>query len=228
MNFLKDIFHLFFPRLCVICEEELVANEELICLACRFNLPTTNFIDEKDNMVERIFYGRFELADATSLLYYRHEGITQKLISRLKYKGNQEIGSFLGEWLGNELRESSRFHGVDCVVPVPLHPKKLKKRGFNQLTSFGKSIAFILKVPYVENILIKKNETVTQTKKGRFDRSKNVKEIYAISNADIFKDKHVLLIDDVITTGATLEACALEILKIKNTKLSIATMAFTD
>jgi len=228
VQFLKDVFYLFFPKTCVCCDEQLLKNETEVCLKCRFELPTTNFTDEIDNKVEQTFYGRVKIEFATALLFYRTKGISQKLIYQLKYRGKQEIGTFLGQWIGAELKESKRFPSIDYIVPVPLHVKKLKKRGYNQLSTFGNSISDILDVPFINNVLIKESVTDTQTLKGRIERWKNVDEIFHLSNAPFFEDKHILLIDDVITTGATLEACALELSKAKNIKISIATMAFTE
>ncbi len=228
MQFLKDTFYLFFPKTCVCCDEQLVKNEIEVCLKCRFELPITNFTDEKENGVEQIFYGRVKIEFATALLFYRTKGISQKLIYQLKYKGKQGVGNILGEWLGLELKESSRFLSIDYIVPVPLHPKKLKKRGYNQLSTFGNSISQILEVPLIHDVLIKKFVTNTQTLKRRFERWKNVNEIFYLNDASIFKNKHILLIDDVITTGATLEACALELSKTEDIKISIATMTFTE
>ena len=228
MQFLKDVFNLFFPRTCASCDEQLVKNEQVICLKCRFELPLTNFTNENNNAVEQIFYGRVKIEFATSLFFFRNKGKSQKLISQLKYNGKQEIGYVLGKWLGNELKESKRFSDVDYIIPVPLHPKKLKKRGYNQLTLFGKGLSEILETPYLENILIKKSDTATQTIKQRLERWKNVSEIFHLTNKNIFENKHILIIDDVITTGATLEACALALSKAKNIKYSFATMAYTD
>jgi ComF family protein len=228
VQFLKDTFYLFFPKICACCDEQLVKNEIGICLKCRFELPITSFTDVIDNEVEQTFYGRVKIEFATALLFYRTKGISQKLIYQLKYKGKQELGTLLGKWLGAELKESKRFPSIDYIVPVPLHAKKLKKRGYNQLTTFGNSISEILNIPYINDVLIKETVTDTQTLKHRFERWKNVDEIFHLNDTTIFEQKHVLLIDDVITTGATLEACTLELSKTKNIKISIATIAFTE
>ncbi len=228
MDVLRDIFHLFYPKTCVCCDEQLVKNEVEICLKCRFELPVTNFTNEINNKVEKTFYGRFSLEFATALLFYRTKGISQQLIYKLKYKGKQDIGNLLGKWIGTELLNCNRLKPVDYIVPVPLHPKKFKARGYNQLTTFGTSISEILEVPYIDNVLIKKSVTETQTLMQRFDRWKNVQEIFHLNDVDIFKNKHVLLIDDVITTGATLEACALKLSEAKHIKISIAAIAYTE
>jgi len=228
LQFIKDIFYLFYPKLCVGCDQPLVKNETEICLKCRFELPLANFTNVVDNMVERTFYGRVKIEYATTLLFYRTKGLSQKLIYQLKYKGKQDIGKLLGHWLGSDLKESDRFPEVNFIVPVPLHPKKLKKRGYNQLSTFGCSLSQILNIPFISDVLIKKSSTDTQTLKKRIERWKNVDEIFHLNDMTIFKNKHILLIDDVITTGATLEACALELSKTKGIKISIATMSFTE
>ena len=228
MQFLKEIFNLFYPKLCIGCDHPLVKNENEICLKCRFELPVANFTNVEDNMVERTFYGRVKIEYATTLLFYRTKGLSQKLIYQLKYKGKQDIGKLFGQWLGNDLKESERFPDVDFIIPVPLHPKKLKKRGYNQLSTFGHCLSQILNIPFISDVLIKKSITDTQTLKKRIERWKNVDEIFHLTDITIFKDKHILLIDDVITTGATLEACALELSNTKGVRISIATMAFTE
>jgi len=227
MKFLLDIFYLFFPNTCVCCDSNLSANEKTICLKCRFELPVTHFTALKNNPVEEIFFGRIPVAYATSLLFYKDKGISQHLISQLKYKGNQNIGTFLGEWIGDALKHCERFPDIDYIIPVPLHPKKLKKRGYNQLTTFGESLSKILDTPYIDTLLIRKSITDSQTHKSRIDRFKNVKEIFYLTDTSFLKNKHILLIDDVITTGATIEACALELGRTKNITISIVTMSFT-
>ncbi|MDY7394141.1 phosphoribosyltransferase family protein [Aureibaculum sp. 2210JD6-5] len=228
MQFFRDIYHLFFPKICASCKEQLLQNEVTVCLKCRFELPITDFTDETNNKVEKTFFGRLPIIFGTSLFYYKTKGKSQQLIYQLKYNGQQDIGTFLGNWMGEVLKNSKRFPKIDYVVPVPLHDKKLKIRGYNQLTTFGLSISKIIKVPYVDDVLIRKSVTETQTLKQRFDRWKNVQEIFHVDNPNFFNNKHVLLIDDVITTGATLEACAKQILKSDNAKISIATMAYTE
>ena len=228
MQFFRDIYYLFFPKICVCCKEQLLQNEVTLCLNCRFELPLTDFTYEVDNKVEKAFYGRLPINFGTSLFYYKTKGVSQQLIYQLKYKGKQDIGTFLGNWIGEELKSSNRFPKIDFIVPVPLHDNKLKKRGYNQLTTFGVSISKIIKVPYVDDVLIRKSITETQTLKQRFERWKNVQEIFYVNNLNFFDNKHILLIDDVITTGATLEACAMQILKSTNVKISIVTMAYTE
>ena len=224
---LKNIFNLFFPELCQICEKPLTKGESILCVTCRSDLPLTNFSKLKGNKVETSFYGRIPLHAATSLLYFNKKGNTQKLIHQLKYRRQQQIGAFLGNWLGEAMLLSKRFENIDCIIPVPLHPKKLKKRGYNQVITFGKSLSEILNIPLLENVLIRISTSNTQTFKSRFERSANVEEKFDLIDKEILKNKHILLIDDVITTGATLEACCIHLMQTPNIKISIATMTYT-
>lgn len=227
MKLLKDIFNVFYPDICLCCNTALTTNEHIICLFCRNDLPLTNFCYETNNLVEKTFYGRIPIKKGTALFYFLKKGKTQQLMHRLKYKGNQEIGSFIGDWLGENMLLSNRFNDIDCIIPVPLHYKKQKKRGYNQVSTFGISLSKTLKIPYYEGVLQRKTATNTQTKLIRLDRWKNVKELFQVENTHKLNNKHILLIDDIITTGATLEACYLALNKCENIKISIASMAYT-
>jgi len=165
---------------------------------------------------------------ANSFLFYREIGKTKRLIHQLKYKGNQEIGVFIGDWFGYLLKSSEKLTNIDYIVPVPLHPKKLKKRGYNQLTTFGNRLTYHLQTTYKPKILIRTSASKTQTFKQRFERFNNNDTKFLLTDHSIFKDKHILLIDDVITTGATLESCCKELLKTNNIKISVVTMAYTE
>jgi len=224
---LNDVFNLFYPELCSICENQLVKGEKTICIQCLSDLPITNFCKLKNNSVESSFYGRILIEEATSLFFYQKKGKVQKLIHQLKYKGNQQIGAVLGDWLGENMLLSDRFKDLDGIIAVPLHPNKFKKRGYNQVTTFGESLAKKLEIPLIENVLVKVSGSQTQTKKNRFDRSVNVNEKFELLDNEVLKNKHILLIDDIITTGATLEACSIQLQQTKNIKISIATMAYT-
>lgn len=224
---IKDLLHIFFPERCVSCNKQLLKNEKILCIECRHELPLTYFTQESDNEMERSFMGRSKIVSATALVYFYKKGIVQKMIHKLKYKGHQEIGEFFGDWLGREIISSERFKGLDMIVPVPLHPKKLKKRTYNQVTEFGKALSDHLNIPFVDNLLKRNIYTETQTYKHRTDRFLNTKDIFEVSDLNSFRGKHILLIDDVLTTGATLEACCSELEKINGIKISICTMAYT-
>jgi competence protein ComFC len=226
MNFLKDVYSLFYPEVCLCCSEHLTTNETVICVRCRHQLPLTNFSSESNNLVEKSFYGRIPVESGTALFYFFKKGHVQELIHALKYKKQQQVGVLLGNWLGDELLESGRFSNIDCIIPVPLHRKKLKSRGYNQVTTFGESLAKKLNIPFEETILKRISFTNTQTKKVRFDRWRNVQELFFVEHYKALDNKHILLIDDIITTGATLEACSKAFEKSNNIKISIACMAY--
>ncbi|NCQ58919.1 MAG: ComF family protein [Flavobacteriales bacterium] len=224
---LENLANLFFPKRCLTCDETLQESEKLLCTFCLHDLPLANYTAVEGNQVEKSFYGRIPLTAATALLLFTKNSKVQQLIHQLKYKGFEEIGTYLGDWLGEELVKSGRFKSTDMVIPVPLHPKKLKIRGYNQVEKFGKSLAKQLHAQYVDDKLLKITTTESQTHKHRSERVSNVNEIFVLADTDYFKNRQVLLIDDIITTGATLESCCRELLKVKGIKISIATMAAT-
>jgi len=228
MKFLKDFFRIFYPDLCANCENQLEKNENTICTFCRHDLPLTNFTNYSENKIAKTFYGRIIIEKANTLLFYRKEGITKKLIHELKYKGNEEIGSFFGNWLGEILKQNNEFSDINVIVPVPLHPKKLKQRGYNQVSKFGEKLSYHLNKPFLENVLLRTSTSKTQTFKARFERFNNNDTKFQSNNTSSFKNKHILLIDDVITTGATIESCAKELQKTEGVKISILTMAYTE
>lgn len=227
MRFLSDIYNLFFPELCITCEIPLTDNEFLICTECNYKLPFSNYTSLCNNPLEKSFNGRIPIKEATSLFIYNKKSLVQKLIHNLKYNGHQEIGDLLGKWLASEIINSNRFKEIDYIIPVPLHQKKLKQRGFNQLDTFGKRLSKELNIPYQTNLLQKVTNTKTQSKKSRFARMDKVETIFKLHPEKDFKNKHFLLIDDIITTGATIEACFNCLNQIENSTISIAVMAFT-
>ncbi len=227
MNVLKNIFDIFFPKICLACNDTLSSNEKVLCVNCRHDLPLTNFSFEPNNLVEKSFYGRYPIQNGTALFYFYKQGTVQKLIHHLKYKNQQQVGTFIGNWLSEEMLESKRFQNIDYIIPVPLHKNKLAKRGYNQVSTFGKSLSKKLNIPFKEDLLVRVSYTKTQTKKIRLDRWKNVQELFYVPNPNKTNHKHILLIDDVITTGATLEACCNAFKNSTGIKISIACMAFT-
>jgi len=222
---LKNLFNLFFPKVCLSCTNMLTDNEMYICTSCRHDLPITNFHFEDPDQVKKVFYGRIKLENATSLLRFQKKGMVQQLMHNLKYKGHQEVGNFLGSWLGKELSGIAEYEDIDVVIPVPLHKKKLKKRKYNQVSVFAKEIAKSLNIVCYENVLIKINNSASQVKKNRLARWNSKDEIFSVQNLNLINNKHILLVDDIITTGATIEACAYQLLKAKNVKISVASMA---
>lgn len=216
---------LLFPRLCVVCGDKLIEQEQWICLLCLHHIPRTNFHLEPDNQVARIFYGRVQIEFASSFFYFSKGSKYQTLLHNLKYKGMKELGEEIGKHFGIDLMQSSDFSSVDVICPVPLHPQKEKKRGYNQSWWIASGIARQMQKELSDDNLKRVTATETQTRKSRFERWTNVEGIFELSNPEAFSRKHILLVDDVVTTGSTLEACAQAILSKTNARVSIATLA---
>ncbi len=210
------------------CGDSLYRNEEVICTQCLFHLPKTNFHLEKINPASKVFWGRANIEMATALYFYRKESKVQTLIHHLKYHGNKEIGVFLGQLYGGQLKGSEYFKDVDIVIPIPLHKDKLKKRGFNQAESFASGLAETMKITMDTSSVYRTIFTSTQTKKSRYKRWENVSEIFSIKEATALENKHVLIVDDVITTGATMEACINTLNKVEGIRISVAAIAFAS
>jgi ComF family protein len=216
---------LLFPRLCVTCGDKLFEQEEWICLNCLHHLPRTNYHLQKNNPVAQIFYGRVPIELATSFFAFKKGSIYQSLLHNLKYKGMKELGAEMGQLFGIDLIQSPEFSAIDLICPVPLHPSKEKKRGYNQSWWIAMGMAKQMGKELNDQNLIRATATATQTKKSRFERWMNVEGIFQLNHPDDFSGKHVLLVDDVVTTGSTLEACAQAILSETDAKISIATLA---
>lgn len=223
---IKNLINLLFPEICDGCECLLMTNEEIICSKCRHDLPLTNHYAVKENETYKKFYGKLPIEHASSIVYFHKKGIIQMLIHKLKYKGKQEIGTFFGNLYGQKLAEIHLAEKFDAIIPVPLHNKRLKERGYNQITLFGQSMAKQIEIPFNEQLLERKSYSKTQTKKSLLNRNDLKTTIFEAQFTEKDYDKHYLLIDDVITSGATLEACGKAILQIPNAKLSIVTIAY--
>lgn len=222
----EDLIALAYPRLCAACNTALMRDEEIVCLACKYSLPQTNFHAIKNNLIEQVFWGRFPIQFASSFLFFDKLTKVQEIIHELKYNNQPEIGVELGKWYGKILKEANVMSEIQAIIPVPLHYLRLKKRGYNQSEMFAKGLSEILEKPVLTNVLLKTRKTETQTKKSRFVRWHNVNEAFILQNANIIEGKHLLLVDDVLTTGATLESCAQTLLMAENVTLSIITIAF--
>lgn len=223
-----DFVNLLYPTVCHICETELLKNEQILCTSCLHDLPVTRYHLDNENPVKKVFYGRVKIEKATALLHFRKKSGVQHLIHDLKYRGHREIGTYLGNWLGEELVESKEYRDIDIVIPVPLHKSRLRERGYNQVEDFGKVIATYLNADYRDDILLKISSSKTQTLKDRFSRWGKLEENLSIQNFNEIENKNILIVDDLVTTGSTLEACAHKLMEIPGIKLSIATMAITD
>jgi ComF family protein len=226
-SYLNDFSHLFFPHNCLGCGTDVLHNDELLCTKCSFDLPETNFTETPNNPIEKIFYGRTDINAATAAYYFTKDSVIQQLLIQLKYKSNKEAGIFLGKKLGEQLNVAERFKDVDILIPLPLNRKKENIRGYNQAAIICDGIAEVFNRPIIKNAVIRNQFTETQTHQDRVHRWQNMQEVFSVRHKKILENKHVLLVDDVITTGATLEACATAILKISGTKISIATVAYT-
>jgi ComF family protein len=225
-EYLESFRGLLFPNLCMGCSGVLSKNENILCFTCENNLPKTNFHLEAENIIFKRLYGRIPIENATALFYFDKGNTVQRLMHLLKYSNKKEIGKYLGKMLGNDLVECKNFKSITSVIPIPLHEKKLRIRGYNQAEYFALGIAEAMKINAVTNVLQRLENTETQTGKNRFERWDNVKDAFVLKNESAIENHHILLVDDVVTTGATLEACAQHLTTIPNVRISIATIAF--
>ena len=229
MSYLYDIWDdfisLLFPRLCFACGTHLLRNENLICTQCYISIPRTNYHLMENNPVEQLFWGRCQITKAAAFSFYNKGSRIRKLIHNLKYKGVREIGDELGKIYGQSLKSSGFLSGIDVIIPVPLHPSKKRKRGFNQSERISKGISEISGLPVDTEALVRIGKSDTQTKRSRYERWMNVEDIFEVTDIEMIEGKHILLVDDVITTGSTLDACAGELLKIENVRVSVVALA---
>jgi ComF family protein len=224
----ESIINLFFPKVCSGCSSFLLSNENVICTVCRHDIPLTNHHLNPENDAFKKFYGRIPVIHTSALFYFHKKGIVQELIHNLKYKGHEEIGTILGEWYAEDLKNINLLQSVDEIIPVPLHRRKLKERGYNQVTAFGEALSSSLNLNYNDSLLIRNVYSKTQSKKNLLGRTEGIETIFDVSFTEKDHQKHFLLIDDVITTGATLEACSHALLKIPGAKISVICMAMAQ
>lgn len=226
--YFRDFLALLFPQLCQACNCNLTGQEELLCTTCLYNLPYTNFHQQTDHIVARQFWGKIDLKGSYSLLYFTKGGTVQNLIHNFKYRNQPQIGNMLGRLAGRQLAQAKIFKAVDLIIPVPLHPSRLHKRGYNQSEMYAAGIAEKLGGRISTKNLIRTKATDTQTHKSRLARYENVKSVFDIQNPQELAGKHILLVDDIVTTGSTLEACGHMLLDIEGVTLSIATIAYAE
>ncbi len=222
-----DFLNLFFPDCCASCQGILLSGEKKICTTCRANLPFTHFhkLNPQENLVCQKFYGKMPVRFGLAFFKFTKSGKVQRLLHLIKYQNKPELAQILGEWYSSELANSNLNTAFDVIVPVPLHPKKLKIRGYNQSEYFGKGLAKYLQSNFAPSALIRNIATETQTKKSRWERWENVAQVFEVQKPEIIQNKHILLVDDVITTGATLEACGKALLKAEALSVSVAAIA---
>ena len=224
-DWLYHLINLFYPRVCAACGETLLKDEETVCLKCRYTLPFTGYEHHADNPLAQVFYGRVRFHAVTACFFFAKSGKVQHIIHELKYKGNSDAGVFLGQQMGETLKNAPLFQGIDYLIPVPLHPRREKQRCYNQSLLIAQGIHEVTGIPIGDKYLIRAIYTSTQTKKSAEERHKNVKDIFEVRFPKELEGKHVLLIDDVLTTGATLESCAHVLENIPGITISAATAA---
>lgn len=224
-----SFWSLLFPRCCVVCGSPLSRGEECLCTCCNMNLPRTGFHLRKDNPVECLFWGRIPgLKRASSFLFYRKGSDFRRILHLLKYGGYKELGEVMGRYMAAELSSGEFFDGVDMIIPVPLHRKKQKLRGYNQSEWIARGIASVTGIPLCAECMIREKNTETQTRKSTFERWENVEGIFRLCDTVHFEGKHVLLVDDVLTTGATTVACASAFARGSGIRISVLTLAVAE
>ena len=224
-QYLQGLVSIVYPHLCAGCGNVLYYNEKVLCLKCYADLPRTGYHTHTDNEVARLFWGRVPVRNATSFIVFSKESRYRNLFYELKYKGQDRIGTEMGRLFGLELKETP-FAGVDIIHPVPLHPHKLRIRGYNQSELIARGIADTLNIPLASDLIIRTTETQSQTRKSRYERWENVRNTFQVRVPDALRNKHVLLVDDVITTGATVESCAEALLTVSGVTVSVASLAY--
>lgn len=224
-----SFWSLLFPRCCVVCGSPLSRGEECLCICRNINLPRTGFHLRKDNPVECLFWGRIPgLKRASSFLFYRKGSDFRRILHLLKYGGYKELGEVMGRYMAAELSSGGFFDGVDMIIPVPLHRKKQKLRGYNQSEWIARGIASVTGIPLCAECMIREKNTETQTRKSTFERWENVEGIFRLCDTVHFEGKHVLLVDDVLTTGATTVACASAFARVSGIRISVLTLAVAE
>lgn len=226
---LKDsLLHLAFPHVCCACGSDIISTESNLCMQCITEMPDTRFHMHANNPVEKMFWGRLPLVCATAQYYFTKESLMQHMMHELKYNGNRELGIQLGQLMGNDFLQTHRFTHFDALIPLPLFAKKEKRRGYNQATLLCEGIAEVMDKEIIYDAVVRPEHTETQTKKGRIERWQNIEGKFELLNSSAIRNKHILLIDDVVTTGATLEACGQVLLEAENVSLSIATLCYAS
>lgn len=225
LNRLSAFIRLFFPARCAVCGAPLQAGEEGVCLRCNMDMPRTGYHLQRENPVERLFWGKFPLERATSYLFYNKGDDFRRLLHLLKYAGRQDLGEVLGRFMAAELGRSDFFRDVDVIVPVPLHRQRQRSRGYNQSACLARGVSAVTGIPVDNLSLIRRKATDTQTRKSPYERWENVTGIFQVTAPHRFEDKHILLLDDVLTTGSTLTACADAFKEVPQARLSVLTLA---
>lgn len=228
IRYVRDFINLLFPYVCSACKRELFEGEKSICTSCLYDLPFTDFHLYADHAAARLFWGRVQCNGVMAMLYFRKGNSVQQIIHSLKYKGQTELGFVLGKMLGERLKLAAGYQEADLIIPVPLHPKKQRSRGYNQSQCIAEGISAVLHIPVNTTQLLRNRYTVTQTRRTRFSRFENMKSVFIVAEPEVLAGKHILLVDDVITTGSTLESCSEVLLNCRISKLSICAIAYAE
>lgn len=230
MNYFTDLWDdfisLLYPRLCYACGNHLLRNEKLICTECYVLIPRTNYHLAEENPVAQLFWGRCLIEKAAAFSFYNKGSRIRNLIHSLKYKGIQEVGFELGRIYGLTLKSSGFTKDIDLIIPVPLHPSKKRRRGFNQCDLISSGLSEVTGLPVDTDSLIRITVSDTQTKRSRYERWTNVEGIFMVTEPGNLRGRHILLIDDVITTGSTIESCTNELLKVEGVRVSVVALAY--
>jgi len=225
---LTGMVRLFYPSLCAACGKDLIGTDRLICIECLTGLPLTGFYHHRQNPVEKIFRGRLPLAYACAYLYFTKNSRVQNLLHELKYKGNKEVGVYFGRQMGMAFQKTENYNQIEALIPLPLFYSREKQRGYNQAKVICEGIAEVMNIPVLDQAVRRINATQTQTQKNRTQRWDNIQGKFDLRYPELIQGKKLLLVDDVVTTGASLEACGQELIKSPGTLLSIATLAYTS
>ena len=225
MNWIKDLISLLFPRYCKVCKHRLMHSEEHLCINCLLELPRTHYEQNPNNLLMQHFIEWPEVVRATAYFHYYKEGRYSNLIHHLKYYDHPEVGTYLGRLAATELKESQFFDGINLIIPVPLSLKRYRQRGYNQSDYIARGISEVTNIPLRTDCITRTVDTETQTHKSQKERWKSTKDIFQVTNSEALKGKHILLIDDVSTTGATLHACTSALLTLPGVRISIFALA---
>lgn len=224
-QYLQNFSELLYPKLCGGCGNHLYENEEVVCVYCRASLPLSGECDFEKNASEKLFWGKVSITAAASFLFFQKKSSTQHLLHQLKYQQKENIGEWLGEQFAYSLQSKGRFAAVEIIIPIPLHPSRIKFRGFNQCDAIARGMASVLQIPIVNGVLIRSVATQSQTKKNRFQRFENMNSVFNVAQASAIKGKNILLLDDVLTTGATLVSAAQVLQQAGSNKLFVGAIA---
>jgi ComF family protein len=227
MFFLRSLLHLFYPYRCNGCGTDLLTENILFCIWCQASMPFTRFEFFADNPIEKIFWGRSKIQSAAAHLYFTGGSAVQHSLHLLKYRGRKELGFHFGRSIGHALKQSGRFDDCEIIIPLPLFANREKKRGYNQAALIAEGISHQLKIPFVQDAVMRVKKTETQTHKSRIQRWINMESTFKIRDHQEIQGKHILLVDDVVTTGASLDACAEALLSVSGCRVSIACLAYT-